>query len=138
MWMRTARQLDERTGKMVGGRPMMVDWPLPPLLTEGGRLLAEPGKPVPNLGVKKDQHGSWIARVLSEAEPLRAEERPGIPHWATCKNPPHRERKPRPRPKSGPTAGQAALDLDVGGDPAPRPGLMSMESLFPRRRSRRG
>jgi hypothetical protein len=103
VWARTVRQLDEKTRKMTGGRPMMVDWPLPVYRTQGGRLLAgEDGQPVPNLGVKTDQHGTLLARVLSEAEPLRTDE-PGM-----------------------------------NAPPVRVPGLLSDESLFPRRRTRRG
>lgn len=141
VWARTVRQLDEASGKMKGGRPMMVDWPLPVLRTEAGRLLpGAPGEPVPNLGVKKDQHGSWVARVLTESEPLRAEERAGIPHWATCKNPPQRRSTTRrPRTQTRPAVGQDTLALDLPtGAAVAEPGPLSDQRLFPRRRTRRG
>jgi hypothetical protein len=142
VWARTVRQLDERTRKMTGGRPMMVDWPLPVYRTEAGRLLpGAPGQPVPNLGVKTDQHGTLLARVLSDAEPIRTDERPAVPHWATCKNPPAKHRtRPAQRPKTAPSVGQDALDLGpaVNGPVLRVPGLLSDQSLFPRRRTRRG
>lgn len=79
-------------------------------------------------------------RVLSEADPLRADEKLGVPHWATCLNPPKKDRPKRAaRPKTSPTPGQGALALDLpGAEPAPTPGLMSDDVLFPRRRPRRG
>lgn len=37
-----------------------------------------------NLGVSRDHHGRILARVLSAADPLRANEHRGMPHFATC------------------------------------------------------
>jgi hypothetical protein len=136
LWGRTVRQLDEATKEMKGGRPMMLDWPLPD--PANGRSLAmADGTPIPNLGVRRDGHGTWWIRVVTVKEPIRDEERPAVPHWATCVNPPKREKKAPagPRPKKAP-AGQVSLFDDVA-VPAPkdlRPALLSDASLFPRRR----
>lgn len=135
VWGKTVRQLDEKTGKMTGGRPMMVDWPFPVLRMKADQLVAgEDGQPVPNLGTRQDQWGTLLVRVLSETEPLRPGERPAIPHWATCKNPPPPKRR---RAKVTASNNQTEMHLDMpSADPLPGP--LSDQRLFPHRRSRRG
>lgn len=127
---------DAVTGK--GGAKCPIDWPLPPdhKHRDGTPLMV--GHKLPNVGVHKDMHGVWIARVLNREEPgLRGNERPGFMHHVFCKNPPPR----RPRaaaPRSRPATGQAALDLGVpGAEPAREPGLMSDANLFRNRRRKR-
>lgn len=124
-WARTVRDPTTRTG----GRPILIDWPLPvdKRKTDGTVLPPAEGMPVPNVGVRNDQHGTLIARVASAAEPIRADERPAYPHWATCKNPPPPKRTRQPRPPQ--PAGQDELFHVEQSSP-----LLSDARLFPRRR----
>jgi hypothetical protein len=135
VWGRTVRRLDERTKLMVGGKAMMVDWPLPDPSTPT-RVEGDGSSPVPNLGVHGDDLGSFWIRVVTADEPLRADERPAVPHWATCANPPRREpRRPRtPRAKQAREGQDALFPADAPTPPNNRPSLLSDANLFPRRR----
>jgi hypothetical protein len=139
VWARTERRYDSIRDKWEGGKPAPVHWPFPvDRRKRDGTVMADEatGK-VPNVGVRKDQHGMWLARVATLGEPVRANERPAFMHHVLCKNPPKKDRPRSSRPKTRPPVGQDALDLDVpGAEPAPGP--LSDKMLFPRRRSRRG
>lgn len=136
LWGRTVRKWDERAGEMKGGKAMMLDWPMPDPDADPMRAL-EDGTPVPNLGVRRDEHATWWIRVVTKDEPIRADERPAVPHWATCKNPPFRRATAPRRPKAKPApSGQDSL-FDVTGtapEVPPPPGLLSSANLYPRRR----
>jgi hypothetical protein len=135
VWGRTVRQLDPTTRQMKGGRAMMVDWPLPDPSTPPG-VEGSGSSPVPNLGVHGDEHGSFWIRVVTAAEPLRADERPAVPHWATCANPPRREpkRSRTRKPKQGREGQDALFAADAPPPPNNRPSLLSDANLYPRRR----
>jgi hypothetical protein len=142
VWARTERRYDSFRGKWEGGKPAPVHWPFPPdLRKKDGTVLPTVDGKVPNVGLRKDQHCTWLARVATPGEPIRADERPAFMHHVFCKNPPAKHRKrPVPQPKTAPSVGQEALDLGPGmnAPPVRVPGLLSDESLFPRRRTRRG
>jgi hypothetical protein len=56
---------------------------------------AEPN-PAGNLAVWRDDTGALRCRVVTAEHPLNPDcERPGMPHWSTCRNPPPRSKAHR-------------------------------------------
>jgi hypothetical protein len=142
MWARTERRWDSIRGRWSGGTPAPLHWPLPATsVGSDGTVAQDPasGK-VPNVGAHRDEHGTWWARVATEGEPIRADEKPAFMHHVFCKNPPSGRRPARAAVKK---AGRAAAapaarqDLLPGLD-VPGAGPLSDRELFPGRRSRPG
>lgn len=131
-WGRTVR--DPVTGK--GGAAAPIHYPFPvDSRNPDGTVQPDPesGK-VPNLAVRRDQWGSYLARVTTDREPIRADERPAFMHHAFCKNPPPPRRRLVKR-----TVPNNQTEMQLGmPSAAPQPGPLSDPRLFPRRRSRRG
>jgi hypothetical protein len=79
VWARTERRYDSIRDKWQGGKPAPVHWPFPvDRRKHDGTVLpdVESGK-VPNVGVRKDQHGMWLARVAIDLDVPGAEPAPG-------------------------------------------------------------
>jgi hypothetical protein len=142
VWARTERRYDSIREKWEGGVPAPVHWPFPPDLRnrDGTAMADEASGKIPNVAVKRDQHGTWCARVYTDADPLRADERAVFMHHVFCKNPPKKPARKTPGKAKPSPPGQEALVLDVegAGQVHQLPGPLSDARLFPRRRSRRG